>query len=41
MPPYPTGSWMPVALSADLPAGTVMPAQSPAGPVALWRSRSG
>ncbi|WFP62828.1 Rieske (2Fe-2S) protein [Mesorhizobium sp. WSM4904] len=41
MPPYPTGSWMPVALSADLPAGTVMPAQSPAGPVALWRTRSG
>src|SRR6478752_874985 len=41
MPPYPTGSWMPIALSADLPAGTVMPAQSPAGPVALWRSRSG
>ncbi|TGT40168.1 Rieske (2Fe-2S) protein [Mesorhizobium sp. M8A.F.Ca.ET.165.01.1.1] len=41
MPPYPTGSWIPVALSADLPAGTVMPAQSPAGPVALWRSRSG
>ncbi|RVD59966.1 Rieske (2Fe-2S) protein [Mesorhizobium sp. M2D.F.Ca.ET.185.01.1.1] len=41
MPPYPTGSWMPVALSADLPAGTVMPAPSPAGPIALWRSRSG
>ncbi|WP_027055453.1 Rieske 2Fe-2S domain-containing protein [Mesorhizobium erdmanii] len=41
MPPYPTGSWMPVALSADLPAGTVMPAQSPAGRVALWRGRSG
>ncbi|TIL82866.1 MAG: Rieske (2Fe-2S) protein [Mesorhizobium sp.] len=41
MPPYPTGSWMPVALSADLPAGTVIPAQSPAGPIALWRSSSG
>ncbi|TIT97528.1 MAG: Rieske (2Fe-2S) protein, partial [Mesorhizobium sp.] len=41
MPPYPTGSWMPVALSADLPAGTVMPALSPVGPIALWRSRSG
>ncbi|MDX8449693.1 aromatic ring-hydroxylating oxygenase subunit alpha [Mesorhizobium captivum] len=41
MPPYPTGSWMPVALSADLPAGTVMPAQSPVGPIALWRNRSG
>lgn len=41
MLPYPSGSWMPVALSADLPAGTVMPAQTPVGPIALWRSRSG
>lgn len=32
---------MPVALSVDLPAGTVMPARIPAGPVALWRSASG
>ncbi|WP_037402715.1 Rieske 2Fe-2S domain-containing protein [Sinorhizobium fredii] len=36
-----TGSWTPVALSADLPAGTVMPARTPAGPIALWRSQSG
>lgn len=34
-------SWIPVALSQDLPAATVMPALTPAGPVALWRSRSG
>ncbi|MCA1443926.1 Rieske 2Fe-2S domain-containing protein [Ensifer sp. IC4062] len=36
-----TGSWTPVALSADLPAGTVMPARTPVGPIALWRSQSG
>ena len=36
-----TGSWMPVALSADLPAGTVMPAWISAGNIALWRSQSG
>ncbi|MDQ0322278.1 nitrite reductase/ring-hydroxylating ferredoxin subunit [Pararhizobium capsulatum DSM 1112] len=36
-----TGSWTPVALSADLPAGTVMPARIPAGLIALWRSDSG
>ncbi|CAN7657490.1 Rieske 2Fe-2S domain-containing protein [Pararhizobium sp. LjRoot235] len=35
-----TGSWTPVALSADLPAGTVMPARTPAGSIALWRSDS-
>lgn len=35
------GSWTPVALSADLPAGTVMPAWTPAGSIALWRSQSG
>ncbi|MBP1843393.1 phenylpropionate dioxygenase-like ring-hydroxylating dioxygenase large terminal subunit [Rhizobium petrolearium] len=35
------GSWMPVALSVDLPAGTVVPARLPAGSVALWRSASG
>jgi nitrite reductase/ring-hydroxylating ferredoxin subunit len=34
-------SWIPVALSQDLPAATVMPVLSPAGPLALWRSRSG
>ncbi|OWV97309.1 oxidoreductase [Rhizobium sp. R72] len=36
-----TGIWTPVALSADLPSGTVMPARTPAGPIALWRSASG
>ncbi|OWV97964.1 Rieske (2Fe-2S) protein [Rhizobium sp. R693] len=36
-----TGIWTPVALSADLPPGTVMPARTPAGPIALWRSASG
>ncbi|URK87505.1 Rieske (2Fe-2S) protein [Rhizobium sp. RCAM05350] len=36
-----TGSWTPVALSADLPAGTVMPAQISAGSIALWRTDSG
>jgi nitrite reductase/ring-hydroxylating ferredoxin subunit len=36
-----TGSWTPVALSADLPAGTVMPVQIPAGSLALWRTDSG
>ena len=33
--------WTPVALSEDLPAATVMPVRVPAGPLALWRSRSG
>ncbi|WP_431324140.1 Rieske 2Fe-2S domain-containing protein [Rhizobium sp. YTU87027] len=36
-----TGIWTPVALSADLPSGTVMPARTPAGSIALWRSASG
>jgi nitrite reductase/ring-hydroxylating ferredoxin subunit len=36
-----TGFWMPVALSADLPAGTVIPVRSPEGAIALWRSQSG
>lgn len=35
------GSWVPVALSSDLPAATVIPARIPAGPLALWRSQSG
>ncbi len=35
------GSWVPVALSSDLPAATVIPAHIPAGPLALWRSQSG
>lgn len=33
--------WTPVALSADVPAGTVIPAWTPTGQVALWRSQSG
>ncbi|WP_438753843.1 Rieske 2Fe-2S domain-containing protein [Pararhizobium sp. O133] len=41
MQPDTAGSWTPVALSADLPAGTVMPARIPAGTIALWRSESG
>ena len=35
------GSWVPVALSSDLPAATVIPAHIPAGSLALWRSQSG
>lgn len=35
------GSWTPVALSADLPPATVLPAWTPAGSIALWRSQSG
>ena len=35
------GSWVPVALSSDLPAATVIPARIPAGPLAVWRSQSG
>lgn len=41
MPPDTTGCWTPVALSADLPSGTVMPARTPAGSIALWRSEAG
>lgn len=33
--------WVPVALSADLPAATVVPAHTPSGILALWRSASG
>lgn len=36
-----TDTWVPVALSQDLPTGQVMPARTPAGPIALWRSQSG
>jgi nitrite reductase/ring-hydroxylating ferredoxin subunit len=36
-----TDFWRPVALSQDLPAGTVMPARIAAGSIALWRSQSG
>ncbi|MBB5575666.1 MULTISPECIES: Rieske 2Fe-2S domain-containing protein [Rhizobium] len=41
MPFDTTGSWTPVALSADLLPGAVMPAWTSAGPLALWRSQSG
>ncbi|MCR6502895.1 Rieske (2Fe-2S) protein [Shinella sp. CPCC 101442] len=41
MPSGTASSWVPVALSSDLPSGTVMPARIPAGPLALWRSQSG
>ncbi|MBX5240251.1 Rieske 2Fe-2S domain-containing protein [Rhizobium sp. NLR22b] len=41
MPSDTTGSWTPVALSADLPPASVIPAWTPAGSIALWRSRSG
>lgn len=41
MPSDTAGSWMPVALSADLPPATVIPAWTPAGSIALWRSQSG
>ncbi|MBE1507100.1 Rieske 2Fe-2S domain-containing protein [Rhizobium viscosum] len=41
MPSDTAGSWTPVALSADLPLATVMPAWTPAGSIALWRSQSG
>ncbi len=36
-----TGSWTPVALSSDLPAGTVIPALVATESIALWRSDSG
>jgi phenylpropionate dioxygenase-like ring-hydroxylating dioxygenase large terminal subunit len=36
-----TDSWIPVALSQDLPAATAMPAWTQAGSIALWRSQSG
>ncbi|KAA1183593.1 Rieske (2Fe-2S) protein [Rhizobium tropici] len=35
------GSWAPVALSSDLPPGTVIPAWTSTGSIALWRSQSG
>lgn len=36
-----TGRWTPVALSADLPAKTVMPARIGAETIAIWRGASG
>ncbi len=41
MPHDGPGSWAPVALSADLPPATVIPAWTSIGPIALWRSQSG
>ncbi len=41
MPLDGAGSWAPVALSSDLPPGTVIPAWTSVGPIALWRSQSG
>lgn len=33
--------WVPIAVSADIMAGTVVPARLPTGPIAVWRSASG
>lgn len=41
MPVETLRDWIPVALSADLPAATVIPAHTPSGILALWRSASG
>ncbi|MBB4955171.1 nitrite reductase/ring-hydroxylating ferredoxin subunit [Agrobacterium vitis] len=41
MLPYKNDQWVPVALSADVPKGTVVPAWIPEGRLALWRSQSG
>lgn len=41
MPVETLRDWIPVALSADLPAATVIPAPTPSGILALWRSASG
>ncbi|MBB3595079.1 phenylpropionate dioxygenase-like ring-hydroxylating dioxygenase large terminal subunit [Rhizobium sp. BK529] len=41
MPSDTAGYWTPVALSADLPPATVIPAWTPAGSIALWRTQSG
>ncbi|MDO6523795.1 Rieske (2Fe-2S) protein [Shimia thalassica] len=34
-------SWTPVALSSDVPPGTVIPAKLSSGPIAVWRTQSG
>lgn len=39
--PNTLSQWTPVALSADVPQGTVVPAWIPSGKIALWRSQSG
>lgn len=41
MPVETLRDWIPVALSADVPAATVIPAHTPTGILALWRSASG
>ncbi|MEO0386411.1 MAG: Rieske 2Fe-2S domain-containing protein [Pseudomonadota bacterium] len=33
--------WLPVAVSADILSGTVIPASLPTGPIAVWRSATG
>lgn len=33
--------WVPIAVSADIQDGTVIPARLPTGPIAVWRSASG
>ena len=33
--------WIPIAVSADILDGTVVPANLPSGPIAVWRSASG
>ena len=33
--------WVPIAASADIPDGAVVPARLPTGPIAVWRSASG
>lgn len=33
--------WIPIAVSADILDGTVIPARLPTGPIAVWRSASG
>ncbi|HBF28985.1 Rieske (2Fe-2S) protein [Rhizobium sp.] len=38
---YKNDQWIPVALSADVPKATVVPASIPDGKIALWRSQSG
>lgn len=41
MPVETQRDWIPLALSADLPVATVIPAHTPSGILALWRSASG
>ncbi len=41
MQPQETGSWVPVALSKDLPPGVAMPVRLARRELALWRSQAG